>query len=79
MAKYPPKKPRAALSFWAKPAIPKINFAWPNRPLNTMYDELSKVWPSCDSWNKQLHVKREEYHDGKLLQNVKLLEELRPP
>ena len=52
-----------------------------------MYDELSKVWPSCDRWIERLDVKREKYHGGKsngndsrkLLKNVKLLEELCPP
>ena len=55
-------------------------------PLNVLYDELSKTWPQCEEWIKNLHIKREEYHGGafngndsrKLLKNVSMLEEMVP-
>ena len=30
--------------------------------VNMMYNELSKVWPTCQQWIKQLHIKHEDYH-----------------
>ena len=33
-------------------------------PVNTMYDQLSKVWPACEQWIERLYIKREDYHGG---------------
>ena len=53
-------------------------------PVNTLYDALFKVWPSCVEWINRLYIKREEYHGGsfngndcrKLLKNIAVLEEI---
>lgn len=55
-------------------------------PVNTMYDELVKVWPNAEEWSKRLHIKREQYHGGqfngndsrKLLKNLSVLKEIAP-
>ena len=55
-------------------------------PVNTIYDELSKVWPDCEEWIKRLSIKREDYHGGqfngndsrKLMKNISILEEFAP-
>ena len=52
-------------------------------PVNTLYEELNKVWVGCEDWIKKLNIKREEYHGGsfngndsrKLLKNINLFEE----
>ena len=33
-------------------------------PVNMVYNELSKVWPTCQQWIERLHIKREDYHRG---------------
>ena len=56
-------------------------------PVNTLYEELSKVWVGSENWIKKINIKREEYHGGsfngndsrKLLKNVGILKELLLP
>ena len=55
-------------------------------PVNTLFDEMSKVWPGSEEWLNGCHVKKSEYHGGqfegndcrKLLRNVDMLQELCP-
>ena len=55
-------------------------------PGNTLFDEMSKVWPESEEWLNGCHIKKCEYHDSqfkgtdcrKLLRNVDMLQELCP-
>ena len=55
-------------------------------PVNTMYDELCKVWPPCGEWIKRIYIKKRNTTEvpsmvndsRKLLKNVKILEEIGP-
>ena len=53
---------------------------------NTLFDEMSKVWPASGEWLHGCYVKKSEYHGGqfegndckKLLKKIELLQELCP-
>ena len=53
-------------------------------PVNTLFDEMSKVWPGSEEWLNGCHVKKSEYRGGqfegndrrKLFRNVDMLHEL---
>ena len=55
-------------------------------PVNTLYNELSRIWDGSESWIKACNVKRTEYHGGSfagndsrmLLKNVAKLKNLCP-
>ena len=53
-------------------------------PVNTLFDEMSKVWPGSEEWLNGFHVKKSEYYGAqfegndcsKLFKNVGMLQEL---